>query len=186
MASPTFASAAQPESVEVPPLPALPPGPSSPSRFSLRLRPKPAHGPVFPIRPANDRETSRSDGNGWSIESARQRDGFGYRRGSEIVPENTLKVETRVRIRVGTTPLQVSRRRAPPPWGLRSGSPDRAKRRHFQPGTRPACLIHSCISDARASPRVFSFTYRDRPVLPRGGGGSNSAPPKNTTFTETS
>jgi hypothetical protein len=70
--------------------------------------------------------------------------------------------------------------------GLRSGSPDQAKRRHFQPGTRPACLIHSCISGACASSRVFSFTYRDRSVLPRGGGGSNSAPPKNTTFTETS
>jgi hypothetical protein len=35
-------------------------------------------------------------------------------------------VETRVRIPVGTIPLQVSRRRAPPP-GLRSGSPTRRR-----------------------------------------------------------
>jgi hypothetical protein len=46
------------------------------------------------IRPANDRETSRNDGNGWSIESAGQEPDSGIAAGSEIGPENTLKVET--------------------------------------------------------------------------------------------
>src|SRR5207248_2944028 len=51
------------------------------------------------IRPANDRERSRNDRNGWSIESAGQRPDSRIATGSEIGPENTLKVETRVRIR---------------------------------------------------------------------------------------
>lgn len=133
----------------------------------------------------NDRETSRNNENGWSIESAGQEPDKGIVAGSEIGPENTLKVETRVHSRLGLLPCRCrgAERSA---VGLRSGSPDQAKRRHFQPGTRPACLIHSCISGACASSRVFSFTYRDRSVLPRGGEGLNSAPPKNTTFTETS
>ena len=46
------------------------------------------------IRPANDRETSRNDGNGWSIESAGQRPDSSIAAGREIGPENTLKVET--------------------------------------------------------------------------------------------
>jgi hypothetical protein len=53
------------------------------------------------IRPANDRETSRNDGNGWSIESAGQEPDSGIAAGSEIGPENTLKVETRVRTPLG-------------------------------------------------------------------------------------
>src|ERR687891_970405 len=57
---------------------------------------------------------------------------------------------------------------------------------HFQPGTRPACSIHLCISGPFASSRVFTLTYRLRSVVPRGGGGSKSAPPRKTTFTETS
>jgi hypothetical protein len=46
------------------------------------------------IRPANDRETSRNDGNGWSIESAGQEPDSGIAAGSEIGSENTLKEET--------------------------------------------------------------------------------------------
>jgi len=57
---------------------------------------------------------------------------------------------------------------------------------HFQPGTRPTCSIHLCISGPCTSSRVFTLTYRVRSVVPSGGGGSNSAPPKKTTFTETS
>src|SRR5918994_7040770 len=56
------------------------------------------------IRPANDRETSRNDGDGWSIESAGQRPDSGIVAGSEIGPENTLKVETRVQIPLGLQP----------------------------------------------------------------------------------
>jgi hypothetical protein len=53
------------------------------------------------IRPANDRETSRNDGNGWSIESAGQEPDSGIAAGSETRLENTLKVETRVRTPLG-------------------------------------------------------------------------------------
>jgi hypothetical protein len=53
------------------------------------------------IRPANDRETSRNDGNGWSIESAGQEPDSAIVAGSEIGPENTLKVETQVRTPLG-------------------------------------------------------------------------------------
>jgi RNA polymerase sigma-70 factor (ECF subfamily) len=49
-----------------------------------------AHGSSR-IRPANDRETSRNDGNGWSIESAGQEPDSGIAAGSETGPENTLK-----------------------------------------------------------------------------------------------
>jgi hypothetical protein len=52
-------------------------------------------------RPANDRETSRNDRNGWSIESAGQELDSGIAAGSGIGHENTLKVETRVRTRLG-------------------------------------------------------------------------------------
>jgi hypothetical protein len=53
------------------------------------------------IRPANDRETSRNDENGWSIESAGQKPDSGINAGNEIGPENTLKVETRVKNSLG-------------------------------------------------------------------------------------
>jgi hypothetical protein len=53
------------------------------------------------IRPANDRETSRNGGNGWSIESAGQEPDSAIAAGSEFRPENTLKVETRVQIPLG-------------------------------------------------------------------------------------
>jgi hypothetical protein len=53
------------------------------------------------IRPANDREASRNVGNGWSIESAGQETDSSIAAGSEIGPENTLKVETRVQIPLG-------------------------------------------------------------------------------------
>jgi hypothetical protein len=48
------------------------------------------------ICPANDRETLRNDGNGRSIESAGQASDSAIAAGSEIGPENTLKVETRI------------------------------------------------------------------------------------------
>jgi hypothetical protein len=54
------------------------------------------------IRPATDRETSRNDENGWSIESAGQESDSDIVAGSEIGRENTLKVETRVSNPVGT------------------------------------------------------------------------------------
>jgi hypothetical protein len=57
--------------------------------------------PSSRIRPANDRETSGNDGNGRSIESAGQAPDSGIAAGSEIDPENTLKVETRVRTPLG-------------------------------------------------------------------------------------
>jgi hypothetical protein len=53
------------------------------------------------IRPANDQDTSRNDRNGWSIESAGQEPDSANAAGSEIGPENTLKVETRVQIPLG-------------------------------------------------------------------------------------
>ena len=53
------------------------------------------------IRPANDRETSRNGGNGWSIESAGQEPDSAIAAGSEIDHENTLKVERRVRTPLG-------------------------------------------------------------------------------------
>ena len=52
-------------------------------------------------RPANDRETSISDANGWSIESAGQAPDSAIAAGSEIGLGNPLKVETRVRIPLG-------------------------------------------------------------------------------------
>jgi hypothetical protein len=53
------------------------------------------------IRPANDRETSRNDWNGWSIESAGHKSDSAIAAGGEIGPEDTLKVETRVRTPLG-------------------------------------------------------------------------------------
>jgi hypothetical protein len=53
------------------------------------------------IRPANDRETSRNDLNGWSIESAGQKPDSAIAAGREIGPEDTLKVERRVQIPLG-------------------------------------------------------------------------------------
>jgi hypothetical protein len=53
------------------------------------------------ICPANDRETLRNDGNGRSIKSAGQASDSAIAAGSEIGPENTLKVETRVRTPLG-------------------------------------------------------------------------------------
>jgi hypothetical protein len=45
------------------------------------------------IRPANDRETLRNDGNGWSIEAAGQSADLVISAGSEIGSENPLKEE---------------------------------------------------------------------------------------------
>ncbi len=53
------------------------------------------------IRPANDRDTLRSDENGWGIESPGQGPDSRIAAGSEIGLENTLKVETRVRTPLG-------------------------------------------------------------------------------------
>src|SRR5690606_33234969 len=57
---------------------------------------------------------------------------------------------------------------------------------YFQPGTRPACSIHRRISGAFASSGVVRLLERYRSVSPSGGGFSKSAPPRKTTFTETS
>ena len=46
------------------------------------------------IRPANERETSRNDENGWTVGSAGQERDSAIAAGSEIGPENTLKEET--------------------------------------------------------------------------------------------
>ncbi len=53
------------------------------------------------IRPANDRETSRNDENGWGFESAGEGPNSDVDAASQIGPENTLKVETRVQIPLG-------------------------------------------------------------------------------------
>ena len=58
--------------------------------------------------------------------------------------------------------------------------------RHVQPGVRPACSIHFCSSGRCASSRLVTLMYRVRSVVPSGGGDSKSAPPRKTTFTETS
>jgi hypothetical protein len=86
----------------------LPPrtdGPGAASRARVRRPPGELASNRCPrssrIRPANDPETSRSDGNGWSIESAGQDPDSAIAAGSESGPDSTLKVETRVRI-VGT------------------------------------------------------------------------------------
>ena len=76
------------------------------------------------IRPANDRETSRNDGNGWSTESAGQETDSGIAGCSETRLENILKVETRVRTPLGLLPGRATARwplgRQGPKWG----SPD--------------------------------------------------------------
>ena len=55
-----------------------------------------------------------------------------------------------------------------------------------QPGVRLASSIHSCSSGRCTSSTVVTLTYRVRSVVPSGGGESKSAPPRKTTFTETS
>jgi hypothetical protein len=102
-----------------PPLPLRPPAPSYPltwrtasfpsNRWSgyghpATTTPAMASNPLprtSRICPANDRETLRSDGNGRSIESAGQASDSAIAAGSEIGPESTLKVETRVRTPLG-------------------------------------------------------------------------------------
>jgi hypothetical protein len=82
------------------------------------------------IRPANDRETSRSDGNGWSIESAGQEPDSAIAAGSEIGPEKHSQGGDTGSNPVGTTNGEpcweasakpVARR---PAWGttIRTGS----------------------------------------------------------------
>jgi len=59
---------------------------------------------LAPFVPHLSRERTgnvKNDGNGWSIESADQEPNSGIAAGSEIGPENTLKVETRVQIPLG-------------------------------------------------------------------------------------
>jgi len=55
-----------------------------------------------------------------------------------------------------------------------------------QPGVRLASSIHLCSSGRCASSIVVTLMYRVRSVVPSGGGESKSAPPRKTTFTETS
>ena len=76
-------------------------------RAGFTLRSQPTSSPTTRTRrssricPANDRETSRNDGNGWSIEPAGQEPDSRIVGGSGIGPENSLKVETRVRTPLG-------------------------------------------------------------------------------------
>jgi hypothetical protein len=53
------------------------------------------------IRPANDREASRNDENGWSNKCAGHEDDSRIAPGRWRGPGNTLKVETRVQIPLG-------------------------------------------------------------------------------------
>ena len=57
------------------------------------------------IRPANDRETSRNEGKRRAKNSQVQDPDSGIVAGSETGPENTLKVETRVRTPLGQLDL---------------------------------------------------------------------------------
>jgi hypothetical protein len=66
------------------------------------------------IRPANDREPSRSDPNGWGNESAGQEPVSDIATGSGIGPENPLKVEARVRTPLGL-PGETGNRAGPDP-----------------------------------------------------------------------
>jgi len=77
------------------------PGSPSPSAYVFAGNP---HTASSRIRPANDRETSRNDENGRSIEFAGQEPDSRIVPGSEIGPGNTLKVETRVRTPLGLPP----------------------------------------------------------------------------------
>jgi hypothetical protein len=72
--------------------------PSSPSGCQPRSSPTTRTQRSSRIRPANDRETSRNDGDGWSIESAGQEPNSGIAAGSDVGPENT---QTRVQIPLG-------------------------------------------------------------------------------------
>ena len=82
-----------------------------------------------------------------------------------------------------TIPFTLFERGAPVVRAERSIWPDAL---YFQPGVRPACSIHICSSGRCASSRVVTLMYRVRSVFPSGGGDSKSAPPRKTTFTETS
>ena len=57
---------------------------------------------------------------------------------------------------------------------------------HLQPGVRPASSIHCSSSGRCVSSTEVTLTYRVRSAVPSGGGESKSAPPRKTTFTETS
>jgi hypothetical protein len=99
--SPTVASAAEPRiGGRSLPGPAPLPGAGSPSCPAYVFAGNP-HTASSRIRPANDRETSRNDENGWSNESAGQEAHSTIFAGSQIGLENTLKVETRVRTPLG-------------------------------------------------------------------------------------
>jgi hypothetical protein len=111
------------------------------------------------IRPANDRETSRNDRNGWSIESAGQEPDSSIAAGSEIGSENTLKVETRVR-----TPLGIPGRTRSltfvPFRGLPEGPVEKSERYHgaldasLDPST-DTCPHHSPGSRATRTGRTL-------------------------------
>jgi hypothetical protein len=58
------------------------------------------------ICPANDQETSRNGRIGWSSESTGHAPDPRISAGSEMTPENTLKVETRFKSRCGRKPSQ--------------------------------------------------------------------------------
>jgi hypothetical protein len=103
--------------------------PPSASRMSRSSNPNLREGlESSRIRPANDRETSRNDGNGRSVESAGQEPDSAIAAGSEIGSENTLKVETRVRTPLGQEEAQFRGRLSPPetPRAESMGRPDHA------------------------------------------------------------
>jgi hypothetical protein len=70
-------------------------------RSSRAPTPRSGHAELVAHSSRERRETSRNDGNGWSIESAGQQPDSSIDPGSEIGSENTLKVETRVRTPLG-------------------------------------------------------------------------------------
>ena len=97
------------------------------------------------IRPANDRETSRNDRNGWSIESAGQQPDSAIAAGSEIGPDNTLKVETRVRTPLGLGKTSENEAAHPPDIHLQTRFWTTSSYR-IPPGTRSACRRCAAIS----------------------------------------
>jgi hypothetical protein len=98
------------------------------------------------IRPANDRETSRNHGNGWSNESAGREPDSDIAAGSETGLEDTLKVETRVQIPLGLR--NNLGKRLPDP-------PRETERQHFgndhPPSSSPILLAASRFSSGTTS-----------------------------------
>ena len=114
------------------------------------------------IRPANDREMSRNDGDGWSIESAGREPDSGIAAGSEISPENTLKVETRVQIPMGLpvnpkvrgTARRCTDRSAPGFLDANTPTTDHASCSSSAPATPGASMDRSRVPFRMAASRI--------------------------------